>query len=225
MAEMAVEPLEAELGASGASGAYQPKHAHKARRMESRVPKHATAQRTTEARAKAAPKRTATAAIGAPKNTARAARKPASRAFSLPTTDKRRTSPFRKATSRSPALLAEYLAGVLIISITLFTQSGTKGYQTVITDVMMRLSALTAVFFVLFLMTGSKRGGEAAMWFGLLVDLGIVYKAAQSGDIGNFALLVSGKGLGVGATTLTSNTQETEVHETADAPWVTQSGS
>jgi hypothetical protein len=97
----------------------------------------------------------------------------------------------------SGALFAEYFAGAFVISVSLFTKSGQDGYLPTMSKIMMRLTALTAVFFVLFLMTGSRRGGQIAMWFGLLVDLGIIFTAAKGETFTTLSDMISGKGTGV----------------------------
>lgn len=145
---------------------------------------------------------------GAAAGAARGARKPRSPASS-------RTGRTARATGRyagnragkfgiakldspaSGALFAEYFAGALIISLDLFTKSATAGYLGTMSKIMMRLTALTAVFFVLFLMTGSQRGGQAAIWFGLLVDLGIIFTAARSQTFTTLSDMIAGKGTGV----------------------------
>lgn len=108
------------------------------------------------------------------------------------------------------AIFAEYIAAVVIISLGIFVKGGAQGYSVVMSNVMMRLTALTAVFFVLFLMAGSKKGGQAAVWFGLLVDLGVVFSAARTQTFSTMADIISGKGTGVDTTTLTSSTTEAE---------------
>lgn len=97
----------------------------------------------------------------------------------------------------SGALFAEYFAGAFIITIELFTKSATEGYSTVMSRVLIRLTALTSLFFVLFLMSGSKRGGQFAIWFGLLVDLGIIFTAARGQAFTTLADEISGKGTGI----------------------------
>jgi hypothetical protein len=135
--------------------------------------------------------------------------------WNLPRTDKRRRGPFSKSSDRSPVLIAEFLGGAALITITLFTRGGKQGYQSIMTDLMIRLSALTAIFFVLFLMSGSKRGSQAASAFGALIDLGILYAAAQKQDVSTFVNLITGKG-DTSGTTLAADITEapTEYHET-----------
>jgi ABC-type multidrug transport system permease subunit len=70
-------------------------------------------------------------------------------------------------------------------------------------ELLLRITALTTVFFVLFLLAGSK-AGKAAVWFGLLVDLGIVYTAANQNVLQNMASLLSNTAVGGGTITLTS---------------------
>lgn len=112
--------------------------------------------------------------------------------------------------AHTSSIFAEYIVAVVIISLGIFVRGGAQGYTVVISNVMMRLTALTAVFFVLFLMAGSKRGGQAAMWFGLLVDLAIVLQAARSQTFSTTADIIAGKGTGVDSTTLASSTTATE---------------
>lgn len=111
-----------------------------------------------------------------------------------------RAGKFGMAKLESPAsgaLFAEYFAGAFVISIGLFTKSANDGYLPTMSKIMTRLTALTAVFFVLFLMTGSKRGGQVAMWFGLLIDLGIVFTAARGQTFTTLSDMISGKGTGI----------------------------
>jgi hypothetical protein len=108
-----------------------------------------------------------------------------------------------KTYDRAPtgALVAEFMGAALIIVLALFTETATKGYAATISKVMMRLTALTMVFFVLFLLQGSKRGAQAAIWLGLLIVIGVIFTAAQEKVFTTTADEVSGKGTGV---TLTS---------------------
>lgn len=105
---------------------------------------------------------------------------------------------------RSGALFAEYFAAALVITLDLFVKSPSEGYLSTMSKVMMRLTALTAVFFVLFLMTGSKRGGQVAVWFGLLIDLGVIFTAARRRSFTDIADMVSGKGTGITLTDATN---------------------
>lgn len=102
----------------------------------------------------------------------------------------------------SGALFAEYFGGALVIATGLFTKGPSKGYLDTMAEIMMRLTALTAVFFVLFLMTGSKRGGQAAIWLGLIVDLGIVFTAARGQHFTTLASEIAGQGSGVELTAM-----------------------
>jgi hypothetical protein len=104
--------------------------------------------------------------------------------------------------SHSGILFAEYIGGAVVISLELFTQGANRGYTASMSRVMIRLTALTAVFFVLFLMQGSRRGAQAAVWFGLIVDMGIVFTAGRGQTLSTTADIVSGKG--VQGITLTS---------------------
>lgn len=97
-------------------------------------------------------------------------------------------------------LIGEWLLGVLIISISVPIQAANVGYGKTITAVMYRLTALTAVFFVLALMTNTK-GGKTAVYAGLLIDLGIIFDAVHNGSLKGGANLARGAGLLVGGRT------------------------
>lgn len=136
-----------------------------------------------------------------------------SSAFTMPRSDKRQSSPLVKAGNKSPVLVAEFIAGILIISISMFTRN--RAWQDAVSDIMIRLTALTAAFFVLFLLTGSKRSGQFAMWFGLLIDLGIMYAAVQKNDIAALGAMISGQGNPIEPTKLLSSVESPpEFHET-----------
>lgn len=145
-----------------------------------------------------------TGPTGAARGAANSARK--SRSSRVTRSAGNRSGKFAMGKLESPAsgaLFAEYFAGAFVISIGLFTKSSTDGYLPTMSKIMTRLTALTAVFFVLFLMTGSKRGGQAAMWFGLLIDLGIVFTAAKGETFTTLADMISGKGSGIQLTSAT----------------------
>jgi hypothetical protein len=113
--------------------------------------------------------------------------------------------------------MAEFLFAVVVIGISIFTESRERGYNTVMAEVMMRLSGVTALFFILFLFSGSKRGSEFAMWFGLLIDLAIAFRALQKNTFTKLASGISGQGIpGDPGVTLAADITEkpTEFHET-----------
>ncbi len=92
-------------------------------------------------------------------------------------------------------LLAEFAAGVIIIVLGSLTRGPSQGYLNVMSELMLRLTALTTVFFTLFLLSGTK-GGKAAVWFGLLVDLGILFTAATENVLTQAASVVAGTPIG-----------------------------
>jgi hypothetical protein len=75
---------------------------------------------------------------------------------------------------------------------------------------MVRLTALTAVFFVLLLIAGSPNSGKAAAWFGALVDLGIVFTATRESMFSTLADVVQGVPTGADQATLTAAIKVTE---------------
>lgn len=100
-------------------------------------------------------------------------------------------------------LLAEYIGGVVIICLGTLTRGPSQGYTNVMSELMLRLTALTTVFFILFLLAGSK-AGKSAVWFGLLVDLGILFTAATENVLSDTASLISNTSVGGGSTLLAS---------------------
>jgi hypothetical protein len=115
-------------------------------------------------------------------------------------------------------ILIEFLAGALIIGSSLFTKGSNKGYVITMSEILVRLSALTAVFFVLFLVGGSKNAGKAAAWFGLLIDIGILFNAVQETQISSLADIIRGQGTGVDGTTLVSATTVEEPKPSVQLP-------
>lgn len=106
-------------------------------------------------------------------------------------------------------LLAEYIAAIVIIFLGTLTRGPGKGYSAVMSELMLRLTAVTTVFFILFLFAGTK-GGKAAVWFGLLIDLGIIYTASSQDVIVNLTSALKGQPTGVDDATLISNTDVPE---------------
>lgn len=100
-------------------------------------------------------------------------------------------------------LLAEYIGGVVIICLGTLTRGPSQGYTNVMSELMLRLTALTTVFFILFLLAGSK-AGKSAVWFGLLIDLGILFTAATENVLSDTASLISNTSVGGGSTLLAS---------------------
>lgn len=112
-------------------------------------------------------------------------------------------------------LLAEYIGGVVIIFLGTLILGGSKGYVQAMGQLMLRLTALTTVFFVLFLMSGTK-GGKAAVWFGLLVDLGILFTAASQGATTQLIAVI--QGVPTGGDVLTASADVAEPPPLATLP-------
>jgi hypothetical protein len=115
--------------------------------------------------------------------------------FSLPKSDKRTSSALGQAVNHSPVLLSEFLVAMVIVGAKGVTDIATTGYQKAITGIMLRYTAIIAIWFVLFLMSSSKRGSQFAMWFGLLIDLGILFDAVSGDAIANLTSIINGQGL------------------------------
>jgi hypothetical protein len=96
----------------------------------------------------------------------------------------------RSRTRRSPGsqpkigvLIAEWLLALVLISVTVPMSGSSKGYQQTITSIMLRLTGLTGIFFALALIGTSQKAARFTIWFGLLIDLGIIYHASTSGAL------------------------------------------
>lgn len=63
------------------------------------------------------------------------------------------------------------------------------------TTIMIRLSGLTGAFFALSLASEIPPARRFTMWFGLLIDLGIIYHASNTGAIKKIANVFGGKSI------------------------------
>lgn len=104
-----------------------------------------------------------------------------------------RRAPRHSPNPRVGALMAEWLFGVVVISVTVPLQGAQNGYGKTITDIMFRLTGLTGFFFVLALMGNSQRAARFVVWFGLLVDLGILFTATTSGTFNAMTAVFKGQ--------------------------------
>jgi hypothetical protein len=114
----------------------------------------------------------------------------------LPHADKRTAGAFGKAVNHSPILVAEFLVAMVIIGFQGISSVGRNGYQSAISGIMLRFSAVTAIWFILFLFASSKRGGTFAAWFGFLIILGILFDAVRKDAIKDMSNIISGQGIG-----------------------------
>lgn len=87
----------------------------------------------------------------------------------------------RRAGSYSGILLAEYLTAAILICFGAFT--GDKSYSEKMAAILLRLSALTGVFFVLSLVASGQNSGRFAAAFGGLIDVAVLFDASKSGVI------------------------------------------
>lgn len=140
---------------------------------------------------RAAPKQPAMATSTGPSTSSRNQRKRTPRNVSKRT---RQGYGYLTGKEHGGVLLAEFLAGVLILVIGTLTTGPKKGYTSTMASLTVRLTALTAVFFVLFLLAGTK-AGKAAMWFGFLIDLGITFTATSQNVFADLAGVVQGQPL------------------------------
>lgn len=95
----------------------------------------------------------------------------------------RRASPSASgAIQHSGALIVEWILAVVLILITVPLEKQQQGYTVTISTMMLRLTGLTGIFFFLALLGTSPTTHRFAVWFGLIIDLGIIYHAATSGS-------------------------------------------
>jgi hypothetical protein len=118
--------------------------------------------------------------------------------------------------THTAGLIAEYIAGMVLIAWGIFT--GQKDYLEAMSEAMWRMTALTFVFFVLALVARGDKSGKAALAFGAIVDLGILFHATQTNVIKTMGNVIAGQGTGVDNTTLTADIQTTEPTRTAIFP-------
>lgn len=137
---------------------------------------------------------------------------------SAPRSDKRTSS---AVGNHAPVIVAEFILAILIVILMTITSSAKATYQEAMASAMLQLSAITGVFFVLFLFSSGKHGSKAAAWFGVLVDLGILFTAVNKNALADFSSLVQGNGISSGAVTI-SDTKPAEYYETKQA-WVSTS--
>jgi hypothetical protein len=209
MAIMAVEGAEAVSGGESAAAAARAKRASKPRVRGHVQPGGsmtytasdagtATERRkevlgTTKSETPAAPETSSSKAGKAdkpkpppPSRTQRAAR----------TARRHGRSQFKSLAGKSSGgpLIAEYIAAVVILVMGSLISGKQKGYTTVMSSLIIRLSSLTAVFFVLFLLAGTK-GGKSAVWFGALIDVAILMTATSENVIASMAKVIQGQPL------------------------------
>jgi hypothetical protein len=96
---------------------------------------------------------------------------------SLPSYSQTKGKLERNVSSAAPKLAAEWIVCVLIIGATALTKPG--DYLTNMTEVLWRLTAVTAMFFVLALASMARPMREITVAFGALIVLGILYKSSQ----------------------------------------------
>ncbi|HEX8763295.1 MAG TPA: hypothetical protein VF733_06100 [Candidatus Saccharimonadales bacterium] len=128
-----------------------------------------------------------------------------------------RTRSALKFTNKTPILLAEFLIAIVVIGIGTTGNIARNGYQKSISSTMLRFSAVTGIWFVLFLLSSSKRGSNVAVLFGALVDAGIIFDAvrnsSQQGGVYDLVAMVQGQQLpGVDPTQLTAQEKPQEFY-------------
>ncbi len=192
--------------------------------------KHHVASKATKAAITATPQGRA-AKVASSKLSTGSKMRSKSKGLSLkaPKTDKRTQGLIGKAVDHSPLLLAEFIAGLVIIAVAMFTRTATEKYQDVMASVLARYTAFTGIFFILFLMgSGGKRASQAAAWFGLIIDLGLLFDATNHSMFEDLSAFINGSGLqNVTLTASTDKPQEffatSDIQETTQQAGVGQS--
>jgi len=105
-----------------------------------------------------------------------------------------------------PVVLAEFLVAVLIVSVSPLAKGGDAtaqakgGPSPYSTDTMKQLIAIGGTYFVLALLSGGKKTGRYAAWFGALVLLGLGFAELLNGDLkALFGIFAPGSWQGLGA--------------------------
>lgn len=117
----------------------------------------------------------------------RSGRQPASRRQGGGPTFRGAKADLKSVSPQTPKLAAEFLVCVLIITISTFTKPG--DYAVKMSQALWRLTAVTALFFVLALWSMSEKYGKIATAFGVLIVAGVLYHAGKdiSGTINEVA--------------------------------------
>lgn len=128
------------------------------------------------------------------------------------------TSPFRARSrgSYSQMLLLEYLVAAVLILLGVFV--GTDHYAKKMSAALLRLTALTGLFFVLALVASGPGSGKFAATFGLLIDVGVLFDSANSGHLQTIASVLKG-----GGSSDTGATVEPASYETTSTPTISHS--
>lgn len=136
----------------------------------------------------------------------------------------RRTSPSKSGRAMQPhvrILVAEWVLAVLLIGVTVPSERGGKGYADMMGTMMLRLTGLTGIFFALSLIGTVQRAARFAIWFGFLIDLGIIYHATTSGSSKALASIFTGKSV---LSTSGGATLAADFHDTSTPPQPTPYG-
>lgn len=83
--------------------------------------------------------------------------------------------------SYTQTLVVEYLAAAVLIMVGVVV--GTDSYVKKMSHALVRLTALTGVFFVLALMATGEKSGKFAASFGLLIDIAVLFDQAHNGNL------------------------------------------
>jgi hypothetical protein len=92
-------------------------------------------------------------------------------------------------------LVVEWVLAAILITVTVPSEKGGKGYSEMMSTMMLRLSGLTGIFFALALIGTSQRAAKFSIYFGFIIDLGILYHAATSGSGTALSGIFTGKSI------------------------------
>lgn len=96
------------------------------------------------------------------------------------------------------------LAAVLI-AVTVPAEKSGKSYADMMASLIMRLTGLTGIFFALSLVGTVERAAKFTIWFGFIIDLGIIYHATTSGSTKALASIFTGKSILPGGQVLSAD--------------------
>lgn len=97
------------------------------------------------------------------------------------------------------ALIAEFLLAEVFIWWGIFI--GKKKFNDAMSSALWQSTAVVMVFFVLALISRGEKTSRAAVAFGAIIDLGIIFAATQNGVIATMGQQITGKGTSVGQDT------------------------
>ena len=123
--------------------------------------------------------------------------------------------------SKTTTLIAEWLIACVLIIVSVF--DGTNEYLDAMHDALMRLLAVSAVYFCLALLMRGKGTSKVAVAFGGIIDLALVLNLGKKGTFDSIAKMFTASG--TGGQTITAADVTTQALDTSRATYTTSSES